>query len=76
MKKIKSLKVKTTFKVGLGDIEVPDGVFEQLQEISEIGETVDPVSFDYAESAEWLRDHIHLRDCFECEWEIEDMETS
>ncbi|WP_372648235.1 hypothetical protein [Draconibacterium sp.] len=74
MKRIKNLTVKTTFSVGLGDLEVPDKVFEQLKETAEIGEIVDPVSFDYTESAEWLRDNIHLRDCMECEWEITELD--
>lgn len=76
MSKIKSLTVKTSFKVGLGDIEAPKKVIEQLEEMNENCDTADTSSFDFAEATEWLRDNIHLRDCFECEWEVERIEGS
>lgn len=37
MKKIKGLRVKVTYTVGLGDIEVPDSVFKALRKCYDAG---------------------------------------
>ena len=74
MAKIKDLTIKTTYKVGLGDVEVPDNVYDELKEIFSTGGEIDSSDFEHSNAAEWLRDNIHQRDCMDCEWEIDDFE--
>ncbi len=50
MKTIKDLDVKVTYRVGLGDIKVPDKVFKQLTEISEKGIELDATGMTYPEA--------------------------
>ena len=68
MKTIKDLDVKVTYRVGLGDVKVPDKVFKQLTEIAEKG-----IELDGAEANEWLRDNIKERDCYDLEYEITEL---
>ena len=73
MKTIKYLNVKVTYKVGLGNIEVSDKVFKQLNEIAEKGLEIDGMGMDYTEASEWLRDNIRERDCCDLNYEIEEL---
>ena len=73
MKTIKELNVKVTYKVGLGDIKVPNKVFKQLNEIAEKGREIDGMGMDYPEASEWLRDNIRERDCCDLNYEIEEL---
>lgn len=74
MKTIKDLSVKVTYKVGLGNLEVPNKVYKQLNEIVDEGGEVDGTGMDYPEATEWLRNNIRERDCNDIEYEIEDLE--
>lgn len=73
MKTIKDLDVKVTYKVGLGNVKVPNKVFEQLNEIADSGREVDGTGMEYPEALEWLRNNIKERDCCDLEYEIEEM---
>lgn len=73
MKTIKNLDVKVTYRVGLGDIEVSDEVFEQLNEIIENGTEIDGMGMEYSEASEWLRNNIKERDCCDLEYEITEL---
>lgn len=74
MKKIKNLTVKVTYRVGLGDVEMPDEVYEQLTEAAEDGDTIESGGIKYTEAAEWLSNNIRERDCMDWEAEIEEAE--
>lgn len=74
MSKIKSLTVKTTFKVALGSLEVPEEVLNELQAAYDSSAEIEASSVEMMNAGEWLRDNIHLRDCMDCEWEVEDIE--
>lgn len=73
MKTIKDLSVKVTYKVGLGDVEVSNEVFEQLQEIADSEMEIDGMSMEFPEALDWLRDNIKERDCCDLEYEISDL---
>jgi len=67
MKTIKNLSVKVTYNVGLGNVEVPDDVYEQLEETEEF-------SSEYGENykaLDWLLNNIHENDAYQHEFEVE-----
>jgi len=72
MKTIKNLYVKVTYTVGLGDVEVSDEVFEQLDKMADYGFTVeDYESSKYPEAFDWLSDNIRERDAMDWAYEVE-----
>jgi len=74
MKTVKDLTVKVTYRVGLGDVEMPQKVYDQIVEAAENGDDIDPSgSRKYADAADWLSDNIRERDCMDCEAEIEEV---
>lgn len=74
MKTVKDLTVEVKYRVGLGNVEVPDDVFEQLVEAADNWDRIDPTMMNkYVEAAEWLTENIRERDCMDWECEIEDI---
>ena len=75
MKKIKSIQVKVTYQVGLGNIEVDDETYNALLKVADSGQTLDWSSRTDVENVafEWLNANIRERDCCELEYEIEDL---
>jgi hypothetical protein len=74
MKTIKDLDVKVTYKVGLGDVEVPNKVYEQLYEIYANDTEVDIMGMSqYPEASEWLRNNIKVEDCCDLEYSISEL---
>lgn len=74
MKTIKDLSVKVTYKVGLGNLKVPNKVYKQLNEIFDEGGEVNGMEMEYTEATEWLRNNIREADCCDLEYEIDDLE--
>jgi hypothetical protein len=76
MKLVKDLTVKVTYSVGLGNIEMPDIVHQQLLKAFEKGHEIDSVSYrkEYQEASEWLVENIREKDCFDWEAEITELE--
>lgn len=71
MKTIKDLTVKVTYRVGLGNVEVTDEVYDQLSQCyNEWGGDVPALS----ETEEWMNDNIRQEDAMEWEFEIEHFE--
>jgi len=74
MKEVNNLQVKVTYKVGLGDIEMPDKVHEQLTKAAESGDEIEMGSSEkYPEAYEWIIDNIRQGDCFDFTAEVEDI---
>jgi hypothetical protein len=78
---VKDLNVKVTYYVGLGDVEIPDNIYEAMSEcLDEGGEVPLPDECmingreHLSDVAEWIADHIHEDDAYDWEYEIEDME--
>ena len=71
MKVIKDLAVTVTYTVELGEVEVPDKVFEQLNKMAiyrisvGIGD-----SEGYEKAFEWLMNNIREDDAMEWEYEV------
>jgi hypothetical protein len=71
---IKDLTVKVTYRVGLGEVEMPEKVHQQLLEVSENGDEIEMGGISkYPEAYEWLSDNIRERDCMDWEAEIEEV---
>lgn len=71
MKVIKDLTVKVTYTVGLGDVEVSDEVFEQLEQMADYGFSVGiGDSEKYEKAFEWLMNNIREDDAMEWEYEV------
>lgn len=71
---IKDLTVKVTYRVGLGEVEMPEKVHQQLLEASEKGDEIEMGGISkYPDAYEWLSDNIRERDCMDWSVEIEDV---
>lgn len=71
MKVIKDLAVMVTYTVELGGVEVPDKVFEQLNNMAKYGISVGiGDSEKYEKAFEWLMDNIREDDAMEWEYEV------
>lgn len=73
MKKVKNLTVQVTYRVGLGNVKMPDEVYEQLSDAAEDGRTIEAGGEMYTEAAEWLSNNIRERDCMDWEAEIQEI---
>lgn len=75
MKNIKDLTVKVTYEVGLGDLEMPIEVYNQIMEAEKNGDDIETMTGNrkYEEAAEWLSQNIQERDCMEWKAEVIDI---
>lgn len=78
MKTIKDLTIKVTYRVGLGDVEVSDEVYDALGECYDKGGDVSGASTcttdEESIASEWLSDNIREADAMDWEYEIEDFD--
>lgn len=71
MKVIKDLAVTVTYTVELGGVEVPDKVFEQLNNMTKYGISVGiEDSEKYEKAFEWLMNNIREDDAMDWEYEV------
>lgn len=71
MKVIKDLAVTVTYTVELGGVEVPDKVFEQLNNMAKYEISVGiRDSEKYEKAFEWLMNNIREDDAMEWEYEV------
>lgn len=71
---VKDLTVKVTYRVGLGEVEMPEKVHQQLLEASENDEEIEMCGISkYPEAYEWLSANISERDCMYWVAKIEDV---
>lgn len=70
MKTIKKLTVTVTYTVGLGNIEVPDEVYDDLAKHYDDNEWEVP---EDSIAAEWLADNIKEKDAMSWSYEIDDL---
>ena len=74
MKTVKDLTVEVKYRVGLGDVEMSQKVYNQLIKATDNGDVIDPNGMlKYPEAAEWLSDNIRERDCMDWECGVEDI---
>lgn len=72
MKKIKDLTIKVTYRVGLGNVEVPDEVYNELAKAYDEGGDVPEWDDELENANEWLLDNIRQNDAMDWEFEIID----
>ena len=62
------------YNVELGDIDIPDNVLQQLQELYENGGNLsDHDQMKYPEAFDWLNANIHDSDAYSWEYEINEL---
>ena len=73
--KIKGIRVKVTYQVGLGGLDATEQELNQLKELFENGKELDGMGYDkFNEAREWLNKEIMESDCCELSYEIEGLE--
>jgi hypothetical protein len=72
-KKVKKIQVKVTFKVGLGDLSIPEKALKELKELHKKSKELDSADVFYSNANEWLVSNIKHKDCFDCKFEIEQL---
>lgn len=74
MKTIDNIDVKMTFSVGLGGLEAPQIVIDQLKEIESKGISLREINeHEYPDAFSWLNLTIKANDAYEWEYEINDL---
>ena len=74
MKTVKNLSVTVTYKVALGDVEMPEKVYAQIVDAAEKGREIEGTGGKhYSDASEWLSSNIKERDCFEWSTEIDEV---
>jgi predicted lipid-binding transport protein (Tim44 family) len=75
METIKKLRVEVIYKVGLGDVEMPKEVYEQILQAAKNGDTRElDGRTGYPDAFEWLSNNIRERDCNDWSVKIEEAE--
>lgn len=74
MKNIKDLTIKVTYRVELGNVEVPDEVYNELAKAYDEGGDVPGWDDELENAKEWLSDNIREADAMEWEYEIDDFQ--
>jgi hypothetical protein len=73
MKQIEDLWVKIIYEVRLGDLEMPQEVFDEINQAIDRGRDIDTMSGmddDYPNASDWLTENIKENDCMEWKAEI------
>lgn len=70
MKTINNLTVTVTYTVGLGNIKVPEEVYDDLTKYYDDGLWEVP---EDSVAAEWLADNIKEKDAMDLSYEIDDL---
>ena len=75
MKRINNLTVEVRYTVSLGDVDVPDDVYDALAECESSELNCDDLDMteEQNKSIEWLSDNISERDAMTWEYEILDI---
>lgn len=68
--KVKNISVTVTYSVGLGDVDMPKEVYEELKEACESGDEIANHPQKYAKASQWCIDNMKERDCFEWKYEV------
>ena len=70
---VKDLKLKVSYRVGYGGVEMPREVYDQLVEAQENGDEIEMGGISkYPDAFEWLSNNIKERDCMDWSAEIDD----
>jgi hypothetical protein len=61
--RVKKLSVTVTYKVGLGDVEMPKKVYDQIIKAAEKGDEIEGAGRKYQDASEWLSSNIKEMMC-------------
>ena len=72
---VEDLTIKVTYRVGLGKVQMPEKVYQQLLAAEEVWKDIDPAAYGsgYEEAAEWLTENIKEGDCMEWSATVEEI---
>lgn len=74
MVNVENLTVKITYRVGLGDVDIPENVYQQLVEAANNGDDIEMEGKKrYYDAYEWLVSNIEENSCMDWACEIEDI---
>ncbi len=74
MVKVKELTIEVTYRVGYGEVEMPENVYNQLVEASEKGHKLEMGRSDrYTEALNWLSNNIKEADSMDWEADVEEI---
>ncbi|WP_407489190.1 hypothetical protein [Elizabethkingia anophelis] len=80
MSNLKKIRVEVTYSVGLGELNVPEKVLDQLLKAYDNNKDLSGddmlYSSEYSEAAEWLADNIREKDCYNWECEIVELKEA
>jgi hypothetical protein len=71
--KVDKLTVTVKYRVGLGELNIPKEVYDQMVKACETGTEINPSEIDNVEVSEWLDTNISERDSMDWEVEIDDI---
>lgn len=74
MIKVENFTVTVKYTVGLGDVEIPYDVYEELERGYDEMYGFDPSRVKYLKACDWLTQNIQESDCMDWELEIDEME--
>ena len=74
--KIENLEIRVTYTVSLGDVEVPDEVYEQLQGVHEEEYAIVPGYYGgiYDKALDWIERNAKESDCTDWMAEVTEFE--
>jgi len=70
---VEDLWVKVTYEVKLGNLEIPEGVYDEIQEALDKGDDIKMNIGKYPDAEDWLSTKINESDCMEWKCEIVDL---
>lgn len=70
-KKVKSLSLTVTYRVGYGDVEMPKEIYEQLLKAAENGDEIE--IYKYPDVADWMSSNVREGDCMDWKAEIDEL---
>lgn len=68
---VKKLSLTVTYKVGLGNVEIPKKVYEQLKKAAEKGDEIE--MHTYPDAADWMSSKISERGCFDWKAQVDQL---
>ncbi len=71
MPRIKNIQIRASYVVGFGDIDVPETIFKELEELHHERRAVDGSTTNYEAAVNWLNDNVDEIDAFDGDYEIE-----
>ena len=65
MKKVDNIRVEVKYVVELSDFEIPQELFEEMEDLERIDMTSDALMLGFPNVLDWLSENIKEKDAFE-----------